>query len=167
MWAIDWSSSLVVSRDRSSKVGFEPQGRRPTAHRPICHSGLTLSKCSYSGTWSWVKLVSAPESPPLGLHDTVQLHRLLHVKYCAHLGNYFPYRGSTRYVNQLVRDATYRTALFIHNPDLDLLLLYTLGSLFTLGHFLILYDGRARGCRRVTTPQPSLVAQTHNLIYFT
>jgi hypothetical protein len=33
MWAIDWSSSssLVLSRDRLSKVGFEPQGRR----RPI------------------------------------------------------------------------------------------------------------------------------------
>ena len=56
--------------------------RRPIGHRPICHSGLTLSRCSHSGTWSWVKLVSVPESPPLGLHDTVsvQPHRLLHGK---------------------------------------------------------------------------------------
>ena len=37
----------------------------------------------YSGTWSWVKLLSVPESPPLGLYDTmstvpVQAHKLLH-----------------------------------------------------------------------------------------
>ena len=39
----------------------------------------------YSGTWNWVKLVSVPESPPLGLYDTVpvQLYRQLHVKCCA------------------------------------------------------------------------------------
>jgi len=43
------------------------------------------SRYTACNTWSWVKLVGVPESPPLGLHDTlsVQLHRLLHVKYCA------------------------------------------------------------------------------------
>ena len=46
---------------------------------------VTLQGCSCSGTWSWVKLVSVPESPPLGLYDTVpvQLYRQLHVKCCA------------------------------------------------------------------------------------
>ena len=41
---------------------------------------VTSEGCSYSGTWSWVKPVSIPESPPLGLYDTVpvQLCRQLH-----------------------------------------------------------------------------------------
>ena len=56
--------------------------------RPVGRRGLpvvTSEGCSYSGTWSWVKLVSVPESPPLGLYDTVpvQLYRQLHVKCCA------------------------------------------------------------------------------------
>ena len=56
--------------------------------RPVRRRGLpvvTSEGCSYSGTWSWVKLVSVPESPPLGLYDTVpvQLYRQLHVKCCA------------------------------------------------------------------------------------
>ena len=74
-----------MSRDMSSKVGSEPQGHRRPIGQSIPHAGLTLSKCSYSGTWSWVKLVSVPESPPLGLYGTVlvQPHRLLHVKCCA------------------------------------------------------------------------------------
>ena len=42
---------------------------------------VTSEGCSYSGTWSWVKLMSIPESPPLGLYDTVpvQLCRLITV----------------------------------------------------------------------------------------
>ena len=32
---------------------------------------VTSERCSYSGTWSWVKVVSVPESPPLGLYDTM------------------------------------------------------------------------------------------------
>ena len=56
--------------------------------RPVGRRGLpvvTSEGCSYSGTWSWVKLVSVPESPPLGLYDTVpvQHYRQLHVKCCA------------------------------------------------------------------------------------
>ena len=56
--------------------------------RPVGRRGLpvvTSEGCSYSGTWSWVKLVSVPESPPLGLYDTVpvQLYWQLHVKCCA------------------------------------------------------------------------------------
>ena len=76
--------SFLLYPPLSSKVRFRAT-RSPTVRRPTCHSGLTLSRCSHSGTWSWIKLVSVPESPPLGLHDTVsfQLHRLLHVKYCA------------------------------------------------------------------------------------
>ena len=56
--------------------------------RPSADGGppsVTSEGCSYSGTWSWVKLIGVPESPPLGLYDTVpvQLYKQLHVKCCA------------------------------------------------------------------------------------
>ena len=42
---------------------------------------VTLEGFPYSGTQSWVKLVGVPESPPLGLCDTVpgQPYSLLQV----------------------------------------------------------------------------------------
>ena len=62
--------------------------------RPVGRRGLpvvTSEGCSYSGTWSWVKLVSVPKSPPMGLYATVplQLYRQLHVKCCALLMFYW------------------------------------------------------------------------------
>ena len=60
--------------------------------RPVGRRGLpvvTSEGCSYSGTWSWAKLVSVPGSPLLGLYDTVpvELYRQLHVNQMLRIGN--------------------------------------------------------------------------------
>ena len=77
-------SKAITARGGSRKVASETW----LADGPSADGGppsVTSEGCSYSGTWSWVKPVSIPESPPLGLYDTVpvQLCRQLHVKCCA------------------------------------------------------------------------------------
>ena len=79
--------ALVVSRDMSSKVGFlsHKVADGPSADMPFRPDFVKLLILR-DATWSsGSNCVSVPESPPLGLHDTVsvQLHRLLHVKCCA------------------------------------------------------------------------------------
>ena len=90
----DRSSRPVVSRARLP-LRHDP----PTARRPMRRSDTNFVKMlKLTGTWSWVKLVSVPESPPIGLYDTVsvQPHRLLHVKCCAFLIFNWTEQGSCR-----------------------------------------------------------------------
>ena len=57
-------------------------------------------------------MISVPESPPLGLHDTVsvQLHRLLHVKCCTFL--IFNWTEVVRLKTKIKQESIMRSAFF-------------------------------------------------------
>ena len=88
----DWtsSSSLVVGRDASRKVASESWLTDDPSADGVFRSILTEDAHAHAQghghAWSWAKLVtrSVPESPLIGLYDTVlvQPHKLLHVKCC-------------------------------------------------------------------------------------